>query len=286
MPLSPGGTGGADGAIHLCDLRKKEPERIAFQHKSTVVRALQFDDSCLVVGTETGAIRVLDLSSGAYANTPIPPLASWHLSNALTSQPEPDTWPFPGRCMQILAGEHARSVSSVQFDERRIVSGSPDWSVRVWDRVTGQCVEELEEHMRGVFAVRFDRQKLVSGGGDRLVKVWDWDDDLWCINTLRGHTGPVLSVDCDDVRLVSEPPTTPCGCGTLAILTTCVDRLRLAASTPSCPWLHSPAPRPTRTVSSSRRTSSSSSIGGVKIAQGWSVQCKETKMKMTVYENP
>jgi WD40 repeat protein len=105
--------------------------------------------------------------------------------------------------MQILAGEHARSVSSVQFDERRIVSGSPDWSVRVWDRVTGQCVEELEEHMRGVFAVRFDRQKLVSGGGDRLVKVWDWDDDLWCINTLRGHTGPVLSVDCDDVRLVS-----------------------------------------------------------------------------------
>jgi WD40 repeat protein len=108
-----------------------------------------------------------------------------------------------GQCIQALAGEHARSVSSLQFDERRIVSGSPDWSVRVWDRITGRCVEALEEHMRGVFCVRFDRQKLVTGGGDRLVKVWDWDDDLWCVNTLRGHTGPVLSVDCDDVRLAS-----------------------------------------------------------------------------------
>lgn len=57
--------------------------------------------------------------------------------------------------------------------------------------------------MRGVYSLTFDRQKLISGGGDRVIKVWDWDDDLWCINTLRGHTGHVLALEADDMRLVS-----------------------------------------------------------------------------------
>jgi WD40 repeat protein len=108
-----------------------------------------------------------------------------------------------GKCLQTLA-EHLRPVASVQLDERRIVSASLDWTVRVWDRTTGRCLDVLEEHMRGVFSLRLDRQKVISGGGDRLIKVWDRDDDLWCVNTLRGHTGgPVLTLDCDDVRLVS-----------------------------------------------------------------------------------
>lgn len=56
--------------------------------------------------------------------------------------------------------------------------------------------------MEGVWCLKFDGLKLVSGGGDRSVKVWDLKD-MWCVNTLQGHTGPVTCLDFDNHKLVT-----------------------------------------------------------------------------------
>jgi F-box and WD-40 domain protein CDC4 len=45
----------------------------------------------------------------------------------------------PIRC--IAAAESA--VTSLQFDHQRIISGSADGTVRVWDRSTGELIREL-----------------------------------------------------------------------------------------------------------------------------------------------
>jgi WD40 repeat protein len=59
-------------------------------------------------------------------------------------------------------------------DGRRIVSGSHDNTVKVWDAATGQEMLTLERQM-SVFSVAFspDGQRIVSGCGDGTVKVWD-----------------------------------------------------------------------------------------------------------------
>jgi WD40 repeat protein len=58
--------------------------------------------------------------------------------------------------MQIIPG-HTSDVTSVAFspDGRRIVSGSWDKSVRVWDAASGAELQQLSGHTNGVTSVAF-----------------------------------------------------------------------------------------------------------------------------------
>ena len=63
-------------------------------------------------------------------------------------------------------------------DGKRIVSGSCDNTVRVWDADTGQPVgQPLTGHTDAVTSVAFspDGKRIVSGSDDKTVRVWDAD---------------------------------------------------------------------------------------------------------------
>ena len=67
---------------------------------------------------------------------------------------------------------------SVAFspDGKRIVSGSDDKTVRVWDAATGQPIgAPLTGHTGAVNSVAFspDGKRIVSGSDDKTVRVWD-----------------------------------------------------------------------------------------------------------------
>ena len=66
---------------------------------------------------------------------------------------------------------------SVAFDRegRRIVSGSHDSTVRVWDAASGAELACLRGHDESVTSVAFDREgrRIVSGSWDKTVRVWD-----------------------------------------------------------------------------------------------------------------
>ena len=72
---------------------------------------------------------------------------------------------------------HTDSVHSVAFssDGTRIVSGSEDKSVRVWDALTGVELKELKGQTGSVNSVAFssDGTRIVSGSRDHSVRVWD-----------------------------------------------------------------------------------------------------------------
>ena len=79
-------------------------------------------------------------------------------------------------------------------DGKRIVSGSDDKTVRVWDAATGQPVgQPLTGHTDGVDSVAFspDGTRIVSGSFDNTVRVWDADTGQPIGQPLTGHTGPV-----------------------------------------------------------------------------------------------
>ncbi|KAJ7197973.1 WD40-repeat-containing domain protein [Mycena pura] len=58
----------------------------------------------------------------------------------------------------------------------RIVSGSDDETVRIWDATTGAAIgEPLQGHNSTVRSVAFspDGQRIVSGSSDKTVRIWD-----------------------------------------------------------------------------------------------------------------
>jgi WD40 repeat protein len=107
----------------------------------------------------------------------------------------------------VLEG-HTLGVSSGAFssDGTRIVSGSRDKSVRVWDVSTGKVQSVLEGHTSGVSSVAFssDGTHIVSGSEDQSVRVWDVSTGK-VQSVLEGHTSWVTSVafSSDGTRIVS-----------------------------------------------------------------------------------
>ena len=72
---------------------------------------------------------------------------------------------------------HASPVTSASFspDGTKVVSGSYDQTVRIWDAVTGECEQTLEGHSSAVWSASFspDGTKVVSGSRDETVRIWD-----------------------------------------------------------------------------------------------------------------
>ena len=103
---------------------------------------------------------------------------------------------------------HTESVRSVAFspDGKRIVSGSWDNTLKVWDATSGQETLTLKGHTNSVFSVAFspDGKRIVSGSWDNTLKVWDATSGQETL-TLKGHTNSVFSVafSPDGKRIVS-----------------------------------------------------------------------------------
>ena len=78
-----------------------------------------------------------------------------------------------GDCVKTFTG-HQYTVMSLQFDSNKIVSGSADQTIKIWDVKTGQCSNTLPGHTEVVMSVKFDATKIVSGSADKTVVVWDF----------------------------------------------------------------------------------------------------------------
>lgn len=94
-----------------------------------------------------------------------------------------------GALLRTLEGHTSVVLTLVVApDGRRVVSGSEDGTIRVWDLASGVCLHTLEAHKDGVrgVAVTPDGHRIVSQSWDRSLKVWDLESGA-CLRTAKGY---------------------------------------------------------------------------------------------------
>ena len=138
---------------------------------------------------------------------------------------------------------HESSVWSVAFapDGTRIVSGSKDKTIRLWDLQGNAIGQPFQGHESHVISVAFspDGTRIVSGSDDKTIRLWDLQGNA-IGQPFQGHESTVSSVAFapDGTRIVSgsRDKTIRLWRGTWQVwLEVCCNRLRHHAvfSTPS-----------------------------------------------------
>lgn len=228
----------------------KEPASVTFAcHANNVVTCLQFDKDKIVSASDDHSINVFDTRTGATkAHLDGHEGGVWalqYIGNILVSGSTDRTvrvWDLErGKCTHVFVG-HTSTVRCLQIVEPEnvnpdphgepiweppyplIVTGSRDWSLRVWKlpapgkdgeyhpTVPMSPTEEntdpsdnpfhlrhLAGHRHAVRALAAHGRTLVSGSYDSQVRVWDMLTGE-CRHRLIGHSQKVYSVVFDPLR--------------------------------------------------------------------------------------
>lgn len=108
----------------------------------------------------------------------------------------------------VAFAAHPRHViTCLQFDEDKIITGSDDTFIHVYDTKTGKLRNKLTGHDGGVWALQYEGNILVSGSTDRSVRVWDIEKGI-CQQVFYGHTS---TVRCLQILNPTQTGTTPSG---------------------------------------------------------------------------
>ncbi len=104
---------------------------------------------------------------------------------------------------------HTEGVTclALTVDKLKVLSGSIDASIRLWDLETAKQRAIFMGHNRAVagLAVTHDGRSFVSGSHDHTLKLWSIEDPLKPLFTCIGHTGGItcLVIAADDTKIYS-----------------------------------------------------------------------------------
>jgi WD40 repeat protein len=132
------------------------------------------------------------------------------LKKTQTTAPSPRPAPsqaIPWTCIQTLTS-HKGPVASVTLtpDDSKLVTGSHDQTVRIWNMQTGRTLKTLKGHDRAICAVAMsgDGKLIASGGVDQTIRIWETRSGK-LVQAFRG----LFSGHSDTVTALAFHPTSP-----------------------------------------------------------------------------
>ena len=176
-------------SIKLCNSRRQR-RKISPDSKFSEVTWTQNSDNAQGPNTfaNVAAATVINPHIG------LPSLRSLHLFKSLYQRHHliRKSWMQLEMQPQHLAFRaHQRNVvTCLQFDSDKILTGSDDTNINVYETQTGALRKRLEGHEGGVWALQYEGNILVSGSTDRSVRVWDIEEGK-CLQVFQGHTSTV-----------------------------------------------------------------------------------------------
>jgi len=119
-------------------------------------------------------------------------ICSWALNDLNTGPLSPPL---------LYCGGHTGPVRAVAYarmgDSARIVSGSDDTKIAIWDG-NGNMLHKIHGHEAAVLSISVSGDKVFSGSRDKTIRVWDLNtgDN---ISIICGHTAPI-----NDIKLPQD----------------------------------------------------------------------------------
>ncbi|XP_038072314.1 uncharacterized protein LOC119740909 isoform X2 [Patiria miniata] len=110
-------------------------------------------------------------------------------------------WVKPVKRVRRLQG-HTDAVFCLMFDKCRILTGSMDRTIRVWDIRSGRSIRKIYGHKGGIRCLQFDDTRILSGSWDMTIMVWDIIK-FNHLATLTGHVDVVSCLQFDKTHLVT-----------------------------------------------------------------------------------
>jgi WD40 repeat protein len=83
---------------------------------------------------------------------------------------------YLGNIMRKPLQGHTDWVRSVCAAGNKIISGSRDKTIRVWDMDTGECLRTLQGHTSSVYGLCTlctVGNKIISASEDKTIRIWD-----------------------------------------------------------------------------------------------------------------
>ncbi|KAL4222496.1 hypothetical protein ACF0H5_018535 [Mactra antiquata] len=181
------------------------------------VTGINFIGKKVIVARLDGTIDFLELETfqNSKHSTPLSPSSlnrkikghARHLSHSRTGSDDLRLWDEAIHCtltQHIQA--HQRPITVLQTEGGRIVSGSQDYTLKVFRSEDYKCLYTLHGHTGGITCLYLDKcapYAAISGSADGTIRLWDILTGH-CVHKVIGHEGTVIDVTCTDMYMISS----------------------------------------------------------------------------------
>ena len=99
---------------------------------------------------------------------------------------------------------HSMPVTSLALskDEKIIISGSNDHTIKIWNKKNGKEIRTLKGHSAEVTCIAIRGENIISGSADKTIKIWNLKSGK-NISTLMGHDDGITGVAVTEKNIVS-----------------------------------------------------------------------------------
>ncbi|PON47885.1 Guanine nucleotide-binding protein, beta subunit [Parasponia andersonii] len=102
-----------------------------------------------------------------------------------------------GRQMHKLLG-HTKWIRSIRMVGDTVITGSDDWTARLWSVSRGTCDAVLACHAGPILCVEYSAldKGIITGSTDGLLRFWENEEEgIRCVKNVTIHTGAILSIN-------------------------------------------------------------------------------------------
>jgi WD40 repeat protein len=95
---------------------------------------------------------------------------------------------------------HTKWIRSMRMTGETIITGSDDWTARVWSLTRGTCDAVLACHAGPILCVEYSPSDkgIITGSSDGLIRFWENEGGIRCVKNLTLHSASVLSISAGD----------------------------------------------------------------------------------------
>ncbi|KAL5227562.1 hypothetical protein ABZP36_015827 [Zizania latifolia] len=95
---------------------------------------------------------------------------------------------------------HTKWIRSMRMTGETIVTGSDDWTARVWSLTQGTCDAVLACHAGPILCVEYSPSDkgIITGSSDGLIRFWENEGGIRCVKNLTLHSASILSINASD----------------------------------------------------------------------------------------